>query len=58
MAEKDIKARVRDCKLNIFPTKFRYVEAKKPPILQPTKIKLLTILDEEERVKRATSKKR
>ena len=52
-----MKAVVRPDSLNIFVITLRKLDAKNPPMLQPTKIRLFTILDDDDLVTLATSAK-
>lgn len=52
-----MKAVLGPWRLNIFVNILKKLDAKKPPILDPTKIRLFTILDEDDLVTLATSAK-
>ena len=55
--EKAMKAAVGPSSLNIDVIVFKKLGDKNPPILHPTKIRLFTILDDEDLVTLATSAK-
>ena len=50
-----MKAVLGPVRPKIFVIMLKKLDAKKPPILQPTKIRLFTILDDEDLVTLATS---